>query len=65
MAVPNPKASVFLMLIVEVGGLVEFTPSPVRRFDAIPGFSAHNVVQTILLFVVAGQTVPFADEVAE
>jgi hypothetical protein len=49
------KSSVFLMLLVELGGLVEFTPSLVGTFDAKPGLSPHDSVQTILLLVAAWQ----------
>jgi hypothetical protein len=49
------KLSVFLMLIVEGGGLVEFTPSIVGMFDAKSGLSPHDSVQIILLLAAAWQ----------
>jgi hypothetical protein len=55
------KTSVFLMLIVEGGNLVELTPLLVGRFDARTGLSAHDVVYTILLFVAAWQALTLPD----
>jgi hypothetical protein len=55
------------MLIVEGGGLVEYTPLLVRRINMIPSFSAHDIVQTILLFVVAWQalTLPSVSQMSD
>jgi hypothetical protein len=43
------------MLLVEAGGLVEFTPSLVGKFNAEKGLPAHDIVQTILLLLAAWQ----------
>ena len=49
------------MLIVEGGNLAEFSPLLVGRFAARRGLSAHNVVNTILLFVTAWQALTLPD----
>lgn len=61
------KFSIFLMLIVEGGRLVEFTPSLIGRFDARPGLLAHDIVQPILLFMAAWQalTLPNVPQISD
>lgn len=61
------KFSIFLMLIVEGGRLVEFTPSLIGRFDSRPGLLAHDIVQPILLFMAAWQalTLPNVPQISD
>lgn len=49
------------MLLVEAGGLVEFTPPLVGKLNMESGLPVHDVVQTILLLVAASQAFTLPD----